>query len=362
MKESRVSGGIRWAGALLIVALVSAPLHAQVQPVVQWVFVKNGPLAAMKGPTHESGVIALLPAGTWLEVVDALGDWYRVLLPRGAARQGERSAWVPASLVARSSGPPGSPLIEEPAGTARTPAPVQTGHRAASSPGDRYFIAVNGAMQERSLTFQDSRTEPFYAEDSSWTARYGIKSGYGFDAGLGVRLWRGLAAGVAVSRFEDAGRPAAIDGAIPHPFHFDRRRGINGETESLKHVEQAVHVSAAWLLPPLARFRLSLFGGPSFFSVSRDLVADVEFSETYPYNTASYERALVRGVSGSRTGFHAGVDVAWSLTRRLGVGAIVRYARADLVLDSPAHGRGLAVEAGGVQAGAGLRVSLAGGK
>jgi hypothetical protein len=217
-------------------------------------------------------------------------------------------------------------------------------------------------MQERSLAFQDSQTEPFYAEDSSWTARYGIKSGYGFDAGIGSRVWRSLGLAFGVSRFQDEGHTAAIDGAVPHPFHFARPRPISGETESLKHVEQAIHVGAALLLPPVARLRLSLFGGPSFFSVSRDLVEDVEFSESYPYNTASYERARVRGVSGSRTGFHAGIDVAWLFTSRLGVGATARYARADLVLDSPAHGRALAVEAGGLQAGAGLRLSFGEGR
>lgn len=370
MIRSRRSCGIRWAGTLLTVALSSGSLYAQPQYPVQWVFVKSGPLAAMQAPSHESGVVVLLETGTWLEVVEARDDWYRVLLPKGEIGRTERSAWVPAALVARASGPAGSPPPAKPPATAPADAtagaPARPAHSARRAPPprrapeDRYFLSVNGALQERSLTFQDSRTEPFYAETSSWTARYGVRSGYGFDAGGGVRLWRGLAAAVAISRFEEEKRTAEIAGEIPHPFHFDQPRAISGESQSLGHSEQAVHASAAWMLPPMGRFHVLLFAGPSFFSVSRDLVEDVDFSETYPYNTASYERALLRSVSGSQAGFHGGVDVTWSITPRVGVGAVARYARAEMVLDSPAHERGLAVDAGGIQAGAGLRVRLGG--
>ena len=56
-------------------------------------------------------------------------------------------------------------------------------------------------------------------------------------------------------------------------------------------------------------------------------------------------------------GFHGGVDVTWMFSRTAGLGGLVRYTRADLDLNV-AEGRTLAVKAGGIQGGVGIRLEF----
>jgi hypothetical protein len=85
-------------------------------------------------------------------------------------------------------------------------------------------------------------------------------------------------------------------------------------------------------------------------------VTDVSISSTYPYDAATFVGVDSRRISGTATGFNAGADVRWMFTRNIGVGGLVRFTRAkvDLEID----GRTVQVDAGGAQAGAGLRLAF----
>lgn len=380
----------RFVEPIFVVALLSIPAHAQ---EVQWVSVKSGPVAVLLDPKPASIVVGLVNPGTRLEVREIREGWYMVVLPRDEGEPAARSGWIPAAMVYLVSAPlppepPSTSTIPPTAvptpvsktaprgGTAIKPAPPakvppppkqksagEPPRRTApssSSDTDRFFISANGAQQQGALAFQDSRSESYFAETRSWTADYAAKREAGFDVGGAVRLWRDLNVGVAFSRFEAQNRTAVIGGSIPHPFWFERPRTISGESDALRHSERTVHVSAQWTLPRISRLRLSVFGGPSFVAVRRQLVEDVTFTQTYPYNSATYQTAVIRSVSGSRTGFHSGVDASWFFMRQIGVGLIVRYTSAEVDLKSPATGRDVPIDLGGVQVGGGVRFALRG--
>lgn len=235
--------------------------------------------------------------------------------------------------------------------------PVMT--RPAPSALSRVFIDANGGYQSSSLSFSDTRRDPWFGETASWTADYEVKSGPAFDAAGGVRVWGPLVARVGYSRFTDT-RAAAIVGAIPHPFFFSRDRAIAGEAQGLKQEEQAIHVGALVLLPLSRMFEISIFGGPSFFRVKRDLVQDVEYSDTYPYDTANFTGTAMGRAENSGLGFHAGADLTYFFSRAVGIGAIVRFSQARVTLRSPAHSGSLPLDVGGLQAGGGLRFRFGG--
>ena len=60
--------------------------------------------------------------------------------------------------------------------------------------------------------------------------------------------------------------------------------------------------------------------------------------------------------SAAAVGFNAGVDLATYLTPTVGVGALVRFSRAIIDLTQPDGGGSLAVTAGGLHVGGGLRL------
>lgn len=220
---------------------------------------------------------------------------------------------------------------------------------------NRVFIDVNGGFQSGTHTFSDTRNDAFYGETASWTADYETKSGPAFDVSGGVRVWRNLVASVAYSRFTDTG-DAGIQGAVPHPFFFNRNRAIAGEAVGLKQEEDVIHMSAMWAVPVNRSLDLRVFGGPSLYRIQRDLVEDIVYTEDgYPYDTASFDSARIERVDANAWGFHVGGDVTWMFTQTVGLGAMARFSHAETDISSPANGDALAFRFGGLQFGGGVR-------
>ena len=97
------------------------------------------------------------------------------------------------------------------------------------------------------------------------------------------------------------------------------------------------------------------FGGPSFFSVRQELITDITWADSYPYDAATFTGARTTNASGSKVGFNAGADVAYFFSPRLGVGATVQVAGATVQLLSGA-GSTQSVRTGGAHVGGGLRM------
>ena len=84
------------------------------------------------------------------------------------------------------------------------------------------------------------------------------------------------------------------------------------------------------------RLEVGVFGGPSIIDVSRQLVKDVEYTETYPVRHRDVLAWPPAGdASKTGIGVHGGADVTWLLSRQIGVGGTVRYSRATVDLSTP---------------------------
>jgi hypothetical protein len=75
-----------------------------------------------------------------------------------------------------------------------------------------------------------------------------------------------------------------------------------------------------------------VFGGPAYIHVRQDMATKLKFTETYPYDSATFTGVDTASRSGGAVGATAGVDVSYLLTRRLGVGGEVRYSYAKTTL------------------------------
>lgn len=225
---------------------------------------------------------------------------------------------------------------------------------AAQTWSERVHVSVNAAALTGTQDFSDRFEFEENVETGSTSVDYPVKGGFVFDAGLGYRVWKNLGAGVAVSAFS-SDNVAAATTSVPHPFFFNRPREVSGDAADIGRSETAVHVQAMYLLNTGGRLRVVLSAGPSFFSVSQDLVTTVNVVETFPFDTAEFGSVERREASGSAVGFNAGADVFWMLGRQVGVGGLVRFSKASVDLDA-ANGRQLSVDGGGVYAGGGLRL------
>ena len=215
-------------------------------------------------------------------------------------------------------------------------------------------VSINGAYQGASNDFSDRFEFERNLETGSTDVDYPVKGGFVFAAGAGVRFWKNLGAGVAVSYFtrDDI---ATTTSSVPHPFFFNQPRQVTGDATGVNRSETVVHAQVMYLINTGGRLRLVLSGGPSFFNVNQDLVTDIVVTESYPFDTASFGSATKTSAKGSAVAFNVGGDVMWMFGRNVGVGGLVRFSRATVDLDAPDN-RTVSVDAGGVYAGGGLRL------
>jgi hypothetical protein len=226
---------------------------------------------------------------------------------------------------------------------------------AAAQPLPRLTISIGGGYQPSTTDFDDRFTFNLNQETASVETAYPIDAGPLFDVGVAVRLWRGLGAGVAVSRFNGDGT-VSVTASLPHPLFFQRPRNVSGETSGIAREETGVHIQAQYQLPPFGKLHVVAFGGPSVLDIKQSIVTDVNFTEDYPFDTASFVGVDSRRIAGTANGFNVGADVRWMFTRHIGAGGVIRFTRAkvDLGIDS----RTVRVDAGGAQVAVGARLAF----
>lgn len=217
----------------------------------------------------------------------------------------------------------------------------------------RGFVSIGGGVQaDASRT--DSFSFPLHAENGSGRAGYPGAGATLLDVSAGMRVWKRIGVGAAITRSASSA-DATVRADVPHPFFFDRPRPVEGRATDLSRDETGVHVQLYWEPRMTGRLRLRLFAGPSWVDARQDLVEGVDVDEVYPYDEATFRSARTGRVTGSGIGGHAGADVSWMLTRRIGAGAVVRYAAAGVDLNASGT-RTVSSDGGGIQAAAGVRV------
>jgi hypothetical protein len=226
-------------------------------------------------------------------------------------------------------------------------------HASAQDWNDRLWISANGGVQTAGSSFSDTIEIQQFVETGTVKTDYPTKTGVLADVGGGIRLWKGFAAGVAVTTASNRGS-AAVDARIPHPFFDNQFRTVQGST-SVTRSERIAHLQLGYMLRLSDRLRTMLSAGPSWLSVEQTFVLDVQYSQTYPYDTATYTGATTRRISSTATGFNAAADLSWMFAQHIGAGGLVRYTRGT-AHETVAVGHTVSVKAGGLQAGAGVRL------
>ena len=218
----------------------------------------------------------------------------------------------------------------------------------------RVRIGIDAGIEAGTPKFTEQETPQIYAEDAPITVSFGSKSALLVDGSVAFHLTGRFGVGVAVS-YARSKVDGQVHAEIPNPFYFNQPRTVDGTASGLPRVEVGTHVQMLYLLPVTPKFDVMLSGGPSLVTLQQDLVTTINFSESYPYDTATYESANLVRVRRTGFGFNVGADLTWHLSRMLGVGAMLRYTRASLSL--PISGQpSVSAKAGGAQAGVGVKL------
>jgi hypothetical protein len=222
----------------------------------------------------------------------------------------------------------------------------------------RGFVSVNGGYQPASRDVPVNVRFDLYEEAGSVTGMQTVKGSGAFDVGGAYRVWRNLAAGLAITGVSQKA-DVPLTATVPHPLFVGQPRIAAAIAAGARHSEMATHLQAVWMLPLWSRLQVAVSGGPTIFSVKHDLifVRETAFVEgAFPYGAVTVSSVGVERQSKSAVGYNVGGDVTYLLTPRLGAGLLLRYSGASVSLQRSGQTEATKLDVGGFQVGAGVRV------
>lgn len=228
----------------------------------------------------------------------------------------------------------------------------------AAAQDQRVFVNLNFGSGAQNQDLRQTAEFVLYEEQGTWEANHAIEGGPFFDVGAGLRLTRNFGVGAAYTARTKQTRDVTVDARVPSPIFFDTLRSATGTVSGLEHSEQAVHLQALWHVPVTMEFGITLFGGPSFFTVRDELVESIAPVETGgDFSTVAIDNIGVSGQRNTATGFNVGIDGQYMFLRNAGVGAMLRYSRGSVDLITPGNSgpEQFTIDTGGLEIGAGLR-------
>jgi hypothetical protein len=271
--------------------------------------------------------------------------------PKVAAPKGTGTVAEPQAASPKTAGTPGAvhKAPEPKPGAAKKRVPPRTSRVWKG----RGFVVLTGGAQVAAPGHDASVTFRVHAEDATLDAASQIRVGPVFSVRGGMRVWKNLALGADVGVTSTSQR-VTIAGSLPHPFQFNAFRKVEGVASGLGRLETMAAIEGSWLVALKRRVDMLVFAGPAYFDVRQDMATSIRFTEVYPYDSATFTGVDSTRVKGGAVGFTAGADIAYLLTKSLGVGGELRYSYASATLKP--SGQRATVALGGLQVSAGARI------
>jgi hypothetical protein len=224
---------------------------------------------------------------------------------------------------------------------------------------DRFFANISFGVDTGTsdIALDGTLPEPVYGETATFQADAEFGSFAIFDIAFGARVYRNV--GVAIG-YHTGGTTGdgTVSGTVPHPQFFDRPRSYSISFDDAERDEHATHLQIGWMVPINDKFDVFIYGGPSFYQVTQELVTDIDFAEQGPPFTSVTVLPRVERQKDNATGYNFGVDGTYFVYSadqwRLGVGGFLRFTGATARFN--AGGTEVETDAGGVQFAFGARV------
>jgi hypothetical protein len=211
---------------------------------------------------------------------------------------------------------------------------------------DKGFANINIGAQSGSHDVATTTTFVVYDEDAHINTTQKTGGGFLFDMNGGYKVWSNLVVAVGYTFMSDS-TDGAVTATIPDPRVFDSPRTVTTTANDLKHTENALNFMGVWMVPVTDKVDVGVSFGPTVFFVKQELPDTLTFTEPGPTVTGLTKK----DVSKTTGGVNLGVDVTYLLTKKMGVGGILRYTWGSVDLEGATD----SLTVGGFQIGIGAR-------
>lgn len=216
----------------------------------------------------------------------------------------------------------------------------------------KIFIKFHYTMGFSEDTKSVSWSEEIYFEDASYDIDNDFKRGNSFNASLGYKFSSSIGIELGIDL---CSRNILSDysASIPHPLLFNSPRDAENEA-TYKLTENAVYLNFVYSIP-FSKFSLDVFGGPAYFLSKIQLIKEIQYSDSYPYNTISIS-ASTEEVKKNSFGFNAGASFNYYIAKGFDIFVNAQYFSSNVDFEPTSDIPGLKLTLGGFKAGVGLRV------
>jgi opacity protein-like surface antigen len=228
-----------------------------------------------------------------------------------------------------------------------------SGLAASAAGADDFTVSLYGVVAPSTITYDSLRNFEAFAEQGSLAATYEAGTGYGFEAGITWNFTKNFGVGVA-GGLVTRDVASEYDARVPHPLFLRRDREAEGAPDNLDYQEGQVHLDLVYT-GRSGSWDFSAFAGPSYFSVTADLLGQPQFEQSFPFDAITISSVPATSYDDSGFGFNVGAGVAYRFNDRIGFGVQGRFARATVELLPPEQDP-VEIEAGGFHIAGGLRI------
>lgn len=161
---------------------------------------------------------------------------------------------------------------------------------------------------------------------------------YPLHFGGGYMFHRYYGVGASYSRLS---RSSTVDlsASVPDPNFYNAFATSTGTTGAdISRHESAIHISLAVVPLRTPRMELRFIVGPSYYTLSGDMVKTVEYGQTSssvsPQNAVTINGVSTSGITGSAWGYHLGGDFTYFFHRAIGLAGGLRYGNATVKVNT----------------------------
>jgi len=211
---------------------------------------------------------------------------------------------------------------------------------------DKAVANINIGAQSGSHDVATATTFEVYDENAQVSTAQKTGGGFLFDLSGGYKVWSNLVVAVGYTFMSDS-TDGAVAASIPHPDVAGQFRNVTATANDLGHAEHGINFSGVWMVPVTDKVDVGVSFGPTIFMVKQELPDTITFTEPVPTVTG----VTKKDVNKTTVGVNFGVDVTYLLTKKAGIGGILRYTWGSVDLEGAKD----SLTVGGFQIGVGAR-------
>lgn len=269
-------------------------------------------------PSLEGKIIARVKKGTELEVIERIGEWFRVYLP-----DGKRTGYISSRVVVMAKEVEEKEEVE-------MAKEVEKKEKVEKERVERREALIRKEVKKPlNLFISFSFDAPFanikdeyliraYNENGPYSGRYNASNSFCPEVGLmyGIKSKIGILFSMEPFISKTKGDILA---QIPHPFYYEKFRQLRIK-DNFSYSEIPFNLNVIYEAGKFKSISFLLTGGLTLFYSSLEILESFTYSEIYPYDTVNLTSKKYKTFSSFSPGVNVGVIGFYPLKENMGLG------------------------------------------